>query len=406
MVHEVVIVGAGAAGLAAAQALRAAGRAPLVLEARDRLGGRIQTDRTRAPVELGAEFIHGERAATWQVVRAAGLRAAAWEGPRRFAVGGALLAEDHPLAARVFALYAALDDYEGPQQSVAEALAALAPADEASALAGRWVANIEGADLARLDAGRLRWEHAHTTSGPRNFHLVDGYDAVPAHLARGVDVRLGAAVERIAWHESGAALHLRGGERLRARRVVLTAPLALLQAEQPRFEPPLPAAKRHAIGAIAVGHVTKLVLHFREVCWPALRAVSTDGAVATWWPVGDAARPALMGYTGGPAALALAAAGEAALAQGLDEAAALFGPRLRACYAGGLMADWSREPWSGGAYTYSPLGMGDAREALAAPVAGTLFFAGEASVTGGHVGTVHGAIETGWRAAGEVLAAL
>jgi monoamine oxidase len=405
MEHQVVIVGAGVAGLAAAQALLAAGRSPLVLEARGRVGGRVLTDRALAPVELGAEFIHGERATTWRVVREAGLRTMPWQGPRRFSVGGALLPEGHPLAARVFARYEALDGYAGPAVSVSEALAALGPADEAAALAGRWVANIEGADLARLDARRLRWEHEHTSSGPQNFHLPDGYDAVPAHLARGVAVRLGAAVERVAWDAGGAALYLAGGEELRARRVVVTAPLPLLAADAPRFDPPLPEAKRRALGAIAMGQVTKLVLRFREACWPALRAVSTDGAVATWWPVGDAGRPALMGYTGGPDALALAARGEeAAVAQGLDEAAALFGPRLRECFVGGRMADWSRDPWSRGAYTYSPLGMGDARAELAAPVAGTLFFAGEASVTSGHVGTVHGAIETGWRAAEEILA--
>lgn len=409
MVRQVVIVGAGAAGLAAAQALRNAGHTPLVLEARDRVGGRVLTDRARAPLELGAEFIHGERAATWSVVRAAGLRAAPWQGPRRFARRGALLPEDHPLAARVFALYEALDRYDGPEPNVAAVLAALAPSPgqeecDAAALVGRWVANIEGADLGRLDAQRLRWEHAHTTAGPQNFHLLDGYAAVPAHLARGVDVRLAAPVERIAWHEGGAALRLAGGDELRARHVIVTVPLALLQANAPHFDPPLPEAKRRAIGAIAVGQVTKLVLHFREACWPALRAVSSDGAVATWWPVGDAAHPALMGYTGGPDALALAARGAAAaVEQGLDEAAALFGPKLRECFVGGRLADWSREPWSYGAYTYSPLGMGHARSTLAEPVARTLFFAGEASVTNGHVGTVHGAIETGWRAAAEVL---
>ena len=158
-----------------------------------------------------------------------------------------------------------------------------------------------------------------------------------------------------------------------------------------------------------MGQVTKLILWFAQPVTMPDTITSTDGKVGTWWPVtsrGSAEQPALMGYTGGPYALTLANMGERdAIAQGLDEITALFGTSLRERCIGGRLVDWSRDPWSLGAYTYSPVGIGTSRADLAAPLDNTLFFAGEATVTNGHIATVHGAIETGWRAAGEVVKA-
>jgi monoamine oxidase len=113
-----------------------------------------------------------------------------------------------------------------------------------------------------------------------------------------------------------------------------------------------------------------------------------------------------MGYVGGPQALELAALGQAgAVAQGLKELKQLFGAEIETAFIKGQMVDWSSDPWSRGAYSYTPVGAEAARAELAAPVANTLFFAGEATSINGHVGTVHGAIESGWRVAAEVLAA-
>jgi monoamine oxidase len=271
-------------------------------------------------------------------------------------------------------------------------------------MALQWLANIEGADPERLSAAALTNEREASTNGAENFHILDGYDRAVARLAAGLEIRLGCPVERVAWGEGGVELGLAGGERLWARRAIVTLPLGVLQAGRPAFAPALPPAKREAIGAIAMGQVTKLLLWFDRPLWPEMTALSTDGAVATWWPVESAATPTLMGYTGGPAALRLAALGAAAAIEaGLRELSALLDVDAAAACIGGRVADWSRDPWSLGAYTYSPLGMGDARASLAAPL-GPLHFAGEATATGGHLATVHGAIESGRRAADEVLA--
>jgi monoamine oxidase len=403
--RDTIIIGAGVAGLAAGRSLRAAGRPALIVEARDRIGGRVHTDRTYGPVELGAEFIHGDRAATWAAVRAAGLRTAPWDGPRFFGAGGRILPEDDPLALRTRQLYEALSSYHGPDESVASALARLAPPDDKGLpYALQWLANIEGADTSRLSAAALGREHALSTNGEGNFHLLDGYDRVLAHLAQGLDIRLSSPVERVRWSPGEVELGLRDGARLSARRVIVTAPVGVLQAGRPAFDPPLPPAKRAAIATIPMGQVTKLVLWFNRELWPSCSAISTDGHVATWWPVESAATPTLMGYTGGAKALSLAALGEAAAIEvGVAELSALLGVDVRAALLGGRLADWSRDEWSLGAYTYSPVGMGAARETLAEPVEDTLYFAGEATVTWGHLATVHGALESGTRVAEQAL---
>lgn len=404
--YDTIIVGAGVAGLAAARALRDAGRPALVVEARERAGGRVHTDRTHGPAELGAEFVHGHLAATWELIRAAGLRAAAWDGARRAGVGGRILPQGDPTLGRATALYDAVSAHEGADISAAALLATLAPPDDpALTIALQWLANVEGADPHLLSAATLGRERAASRSGAGNFHILDGYDRLVDHMAAGLELRLGAPVERIGWGHAGVQLDLAGGERLEARRAILTLPLGMLKAGRPGFDPPLPSAKRRAIQAIAMGHVSKLILWFDSAPWGDLAVLSTDGRVATWWPVESAATPTLMGYTGGPAALALAELGEAgAIEVGVAELSRLLGRAMRPHLLGGRLADWSRDPWSLGAYSYSPVGMGDARAALAAPLGGTLFFAGEATLTDGHLATVHGAIESGRRAAREVLA--
>jgi monoamine oxidase len=403
--HDTIVIGAGAAGLAAARALADAGRPALVVEARARLGGRLHTDRTHGPVELGAEFIHGHLAASWELVRAAGLRTSRWGRDRWFGRGGVILPPDDPLSRRVLDLYERVAAYTGPDISAAALLRRhAAPDDPALAIALRWLANLEGADPETLSAAAFAWERANSTSGDDNFHILDGYDRLVAHLAAGLDIRLSSPVTRITWSPEGVALALESGESLRARRAVVTLPIGVLQAGRPIFEPALPAEKQAAISAIPMGHVTKLALWFDRQLWPDFTVLSTDGRIATWWPVESAATPTLLGYQGGQVALDVAALGEErAIAAGLDDLSGLLQVDVRPHFLGGRLADWSRDPWSLGAYTYSAVGMGAARAALAAPLANTLFFAGEAAVLNGHIATVHGAIESGRRAAREIF---
>ncbi len=147
--YDVIVIGAGIAGLAAGHTLQSAGCRVLVLEARQRIGGRIWTDTRYGPVEFGAEFIHGHRAASWELVQQAGLPTSRWGRDRRFAIGGRMLAPDDPISTAVLQLYQQICCYRGPEVSVAELIERSTALPAVKQLVGRWLVNLEGADLSR-----------------------------------------------------------------------------------------------------------------------------------------------------------------------------------------------------------------------------------------------------------------
>lgn len=413
---DTIIIGAGAAGLAAAHTLSAAGRSHIVLEARDRIGGRVISHRDGFGVsEDGAEFIHGEHAVTWEWVQKAGLQTEAYAseaqtregGARIFGLDGRLLI-DGKFEQDVQHWHRLLDGYDGADVSLQDWYANHTPQHIAAQMAMLSIARIEAADPGQLSAKWLAHEHRVNTSGPTNFRVPTGYDQVMNAMASTANIRLECAVERISWNDDGVSVHHRYGVSRNlainhARQVIVTIPLSLLQLGMIAFTPPLPATKRGAIAALRMGSVVKLVLHFSQAFWPAHYFLSTNGMLTTWWPLGGTLAPALMCFTAGPAALQLGALGETGIVeQALRELSAYFATDVRRFLRGHRMTDWSNDPWARGAYSYTPVGAGDAREALAESI-GPLHFAGEATVWNGHHGTVHGAIESGVRAAQAVI---
>lgn len=443
-VHDVVVLGAGVAGLACAGVLSLAGRTVHVIEARDRVGGRILTlrpDRAPLPVELGAEFVHGrppellallaEAGATpvpaeqarWRCT-SEGLRPAPWE-------------EDG-----LDDVLDALDPAREPDRSFAAHLAEWTrahPQRERTARQAReFVEGFHAADVTRVGERALAHEtRAGTAEGEDDvdFRIPAGYDRVPARLhARLADaaaVHLGTRATHVRWSAGAVEVRTRradgDGPMLRARALVVALPLAVLQAadgEQGavRFDPPLDDRKRDAMARLTTGAARRIVLHFAERFWEddALRApgvtahpseigfLQTPGApVPIWWTPNPVREPVLTGWIGGPRAERLVGHSDRNVRElALDSlAAALHLPRAHvdARLRGAYTYDWSRDPYARGAYSYALVGGGAARAALAAPCDGTLFWAGEATHAVGSSGTVHGAIASGHRAAGEVL---
>jgi monoamine oxidase len=205
---------------------------------------------------------------------------------------------------------------------------------------------------------------------------------------------------------------------VRARAAIVTLPAGVLNANALRFDPPLPKSKRDAASCIVMGPVTKLVLRFRSAFWERVAdGRYRDGAFfhnagaafPTFWTQLPLRAPLLVAWAGGPKADALAALGDDLLvATALDELRALFGAEAdpHAEFEAVYFHDWQRDPYARGAYSYVAVGGGDARAQLAAPVDGVLFFAGEATAPASEAGTVAGALQSGERAAAEVLAAL
>jgi monoamine oxidase len=425
----VITIGAGMAGLAAAESLAAAGLRVLVLEGRDRTGGRVDTRHERdwpVPLEAGAEFMHGLPASLERLRRQVGVRRR--EVIRRFGAsdGRVLRSADREWRAALKLLEAL--PQQGPDRSYArlsrERWWRARASEEVQWLARSFVEGFNAAPADRISVLSLARETASSgTDETRLFHLEGGYgrlvDALEARGRRaGVTVRLGTVVHRIGWRRGQVQVAARGvfGQPLpleRARAAVITLPVGILRDRSVRFVPALPPDKRRALRGVEPGPVLRILLRFRRLPAALVRRRFTflhvrGASFPAFWraaPEGDA--PVLVAWAAGPAAARLEAlddqarlrAALASLARGLlcsrnDLANTLEAWRLH---------DWQRDPFSRGAYSYVVPGATAAQERLAAPVEDTLFFAGEATHTGGAIGTVHGALETGTRAAGELL---
>ena len=433
---DVLILGAGAAGLAAAHDLARVGRRVLVLEARDRVGGRIHTVHDRAwpvPVELGAEFVHGRPEATWDILRAANLPAYDvaenhfhlwrgrlrpagdfWERLQRVMRGVGRLKRDV-----TFAEY--LRRIRDPRLRDEKVLAAM------------FVEGFDAAHLDRISAKSLAAEQEQVGAGATQFRLPGGYDGVPRYLIAsaglGQSIRLDTFVARVRWRRGRVEMTDRLGARFVARRAVVTLPVALLQPQSDpaysavRFEPEIDQT-RQAAAMLGAGPVVKVVLRFREPFWEdvklrsrlrgqSLRDMSfvhwRDGPFPTWWTTLPLRTPVLTGWAGGPKADALAGRGAAYV---FDEALRTLATitrvprrRIESLIEDRRACDWRSDPWARGAYSYVKVGGRAARARLARPLGQTLFFAGEATDTSGEAATVAGAIASGQRAAREVLRA-
>jgi len=438
---DVVVVGAGVAGLEAAQRLVRARLSVLVLEARPRTGGRIDTQRLSswpAQIEAGAEFVHGRPPNLMRALAAARARVVPHpqrhERGRRGGVGGAERLWEQAQAV--------LEDLPDEDVAVADVLRRPEFARRLSPRArDMLIGFVEGfnASDARRVSTRSLVEQAEATEaeGGDALHRVrDGYDRLLRHLAAPVARRAGAlrlatVVTDVRWRGPGVDVGVRGAlggaaSRVRARAALITVPLGVLQAARGqigaiRFVPALPRTKRLAIDRLAMGNVIKVVLWLRQpvgtgALAPLGRDMSFlhlgDAAVPTWWVPRPLPPTLLVGWVAGRRADEFARryrderARLRAAVHGLARATGIGSDDLTAAIADARVFDWGADPWARGAYSWIPVGGLDAPAALGAPIDGRLFFAGEATDTSGDPGTVHGAMKTGTRAAEQIVAAL
>jgi monoamine oxidase len=424
--RRIVVVGGGAAGLAAAA--RLCRRAPVVLvEARDRLGGRIDTrvdPLLGIAVERGAEFVHGRPDVTLALAGRAGARVRPI--PERHALrAGGRVSDGTTRFARAQELLAreARDDRAFAAVLRAARRRGVPPLD--LELAAAFVRGFYLADPRTASAGALaRMTRAlDAIHGDELARVEGGYAQVLEPLRRtlaraGAEVRLSTRVEELRWRPGRVELRARGPAGgplppIRAAAAVLTLPVPLLGAHGVRFRPALPE-KRRAADALAMGPIVKVLLRFRRPPWAdagrrALTFLHVPGAaVPVFWTLAPLRAPVLVGWAGGRDALRLSGRREdevlrAALrsvARGLARPVA----SLEDALDGAEVIDWGRDPLARGGYAVFPVGAAGAAPALARPVAGTLFFAGEATDPG-LAGTVEGALRSGDRAACELLAA-
>ena len=424
---DVVIVGAGVAGLAAGRLLASAGRRVTLIEARPRVGGRIHTHHLASgiPIELGAEFIHGRPPALWALIREARLPTyelegseIGYEGGRRSARGD-LPGHAHQVLedmVRWLARQPAATD-----MTFAQYLRSNAPEAGAAEAAVRYVEGFNAADQHRIGIASLakqqRAEDA--IEGDRLFRVAPGYDAVPNFLAAefaraGGTLELGTPVQRIDWSRGSVAVTARGARApFHARRALITVPLGVLQSGGIRFEP-RPAGILEQADRLAMGNALRITLVFAAKFWPEnLSFLFTPSEVpATWWTPMPNGAPVLTGWLGGPRTAAFVPASApdahppALLSSCLRTLARVFN-RPEAGIEGLLSSwhthDWLSDPYALGAYSYVPAGALDAPGRMNEPVEDTLFFAGEHTDVTGHWGTVHAALQSGTLAAERLL---
>ena len=433
---DVAVVGAGVAGLAAASRLVHEGYRVAVFEARDRIGGRIFThhdERVPVPIELGAEFIHGEAPETQCILDDAKLLACEVSGEHWSAEKGRIR--------RVRRYWEGVDrvlhriDPEGPDRSFADFLASQ-PGGRSLArdrtAARDFVQGFHAADPNEIGVLSIAPEEGEnpSESAARSGRVLQGYDGVPRFLASGLEgaIHLGTRVAEIAWEPGRAELTLRDRSRrthrVEAGAVVVTLPLGVMQAAADeeggcRFHPE-PPVLRKALSQLAMGSVTRLVVRFREMPWQGplpdlpkgrdldrLSFLHLRGSpFNVWWTAYPLRFPLAMAWSGGPPAAELTGKTPeeaAAIAfRDLAERLGISRRRIESRVEGLWLHDWNSDPFARGAYSYAKVGGSNAARDLAKPIKKTLFFAGEATDAEGRTGTVEGAIATGFRAARQI----
>jgi monoamine oxidase len=398
------VIGAGAAGLAAAAELARAGASVLLVEARGRIGGRCHTRRLPGipvPVELGAEFIHGRPEATMSLLKQAGI-------PPVDSTRTQLVAFDGKLrAVNIFtqAQRVARKELTGRDVSFKVFLRKQRVPRLTRTLATMMVQGFDAADPRLISAREVIEEWSGEGLGASQPRPQGGYGPFLESLAnRGARLQLETVVRRIRW--SRRSVEVQGsfrGERWSAwaPRAVITLPIGVLPALKVR-------EKRSALSRLASGPVIRVAMAFREAFWekehPGVAFFhSPEAPFPTFWTPLPMHAPLMTAWAGGPKAEKLTGKKpERLLRDALESVrSVLKGIEDPTAY---LVHDWQADPYARGGYSYVRVGGTGAREELAAPLEETLHFAGEATDVE-QSGTVGGALASGIRAAREILAA-
>jgi monoamine oxidase len=431
---DVVIIGAGVSGLAAASELRKCGLAVLILEAKDHIGGRTWTRHEpdlSAPVELGAEFIHGSVPETFELLREVGQAALNTSGEHWTLRDGKLVQNTEDLFEAIQNALSRSKILQQPDisfQAWLDRSEQYGLSHDAAAMARAFVEGFDAADPARVSAHFVarEWGAGGMLDSPQ-FRPLGGYSSVLAALAGSLDrkhirLQLQTVVREVRWSRGRVeiqATFLEQPFNVRATRAIVTLPLGVLQAPEDapgavRFTPGL-ESKQTALRDLAFGPVLKVSLRLRKAFWEELDEGRYHGAsffhsaatvFPTFWTTHPLRAPLLTAWIAGPKAARLSAHPTAHIVeQALESLSTVFGGRpqsefqLEAAY----LHNWQTDPFSRGAYSYVAVGGSNARNVLAAPLEDTLFFAGEATDTQDEASTVTGALQSGVRAAREAM---
>lgn len=409
----VLVIGAGMAGLGAARSLADAGWPVRVIEARNRVGGRVNTTRDwGAPLEMGASWIHGttnnplvELARKVQ----AHLAPTDYNQAAKLVIDPRLQPLDYHEETWRTLVAQARDEVGGG--SLGAAVNAQAERDELSNSQRAQLAyyvNTEIEDEYAADADQLSatmFDQGTYYGGPQVV-ITSGYDAVPHSLAEGLPIVFNTAVKAIV--QQGNSVTVRTGERsFEGPAAILTVPLGVLQAGAITFDPPLPDAHVHSLRALGFGVLSKSYFRFAQRSWGLENAFyqflgADTGMWAQWLTLPAAAGPIVLAFNAGHRGrYAESSAPEELIAGALPIARQLFGDD--AAIVDVKSSSWTADPYARGSYSFHAPGSGlDDRRRLQEPIGDRLYLAGEA-VGEDNPATVHGALLSGRHAAAELM---
>lgn len=416
---SVIVIGAGFAGLSAARHLKESGQDVIVLEARDRIGGRCYTNHEFAgfPVEFGAELIHGSKVILWDFVHELGLRTLHWkktdDSMVRLEDGRWLTMLEAKQLSPEFAVTRSWDLNDPPEPEAGENLEVYLKRigfnNEQLQYVRRSFANAVGDDMRFISAEAAWYEFTSDEDSneflEHDYRIMEGYSSIYNHLAQGLDIRLGIVVKSVAWSD-GVVITTENGETFEAQHAVVTLPLGVLQAGTVAFYPGLPATKEESMAGLRMGPVMKMIYQFDEpIIDTNVGAIYSRLNPPMWWSPSftrDVDVQVWTALVSGDWARELLSLGEdGALQKGLESLRKELGkPDLQAKAM--TLVNWPQDPFSQGGYSVTLPGKIDARAKLAQPTP-PLFWAGEATAAHENAATIHGAYLSGKRAAEELL---
>lgn len=415
---RVVVVGAGLAGLSAARDLVRRGFSVVVLEARDRIGGRIWTSRQwpDMPMDLGASWIHGEKgnplSALADEVRAKRL-ATSYDSTSSYDANGRVIDLDAAVAKAEAVIRVARKSAESLDRdpSLAAAIQNSRGWKSADAAERRIIRHAVNSTVEQEYGGdwseTSAWHYDEGKEFPGGDVLFPfGFDQITSWMAKGLDIRLGQAVRTISPTARGVRIAVADGSELEADHAVVTVPLGVLRSGGVRFGAVLQPARQGAIGTLRMGLLNKCLLRFERIAWPDDAdwiewLGPQDGVWAEWVSLAQAAKlPVLLGFHAGEQARAMEKLDDSAMMASAHGALkTIFGSAFPEPSAAQITR-WSQDTFSLGSYSFNAVGVTPkTRRDLAGPDwDGRLIFAGEAA-SADYFGTAHGAVLSGRAAA-------